>query len=139
MEFYASVDGLVMGSGTYEFALKQGKWQSPDKPSWVFTRRDLPVLHPSITMTSDDPAKVMETMIGQGLKRVWLMGGGKLATSFRMQGLITHYWIAIIPIVLGGGIPLFANAERQNPLELVEAKTHKSGIVQLYYEPKKKN
>ena len=42
-------------------------------------------------------------------------------------------------LVLGGGIPLFADAARQDALELVEAKTHKSGVVQLYYEPKKKN
>lgn len=138
MEFYASVDALVMGSRSYEFALKHGKWQSPDKPSWVFTGRDLPVLHPSITMTSDDPAKVMETIAAQGLKRVWLMGGGELAASFRMQGLITHYWIAVMPVVLGGGVPLFADAARQDVLELVEAKPYKSGIVQLYYEPGKK-
>src|SRR6266513_899154 len=57
---YSSVDALLMGSHTYEFALKLGHWPSPDKPSWVFTRRDLRVLNPSITLTSQTPAEVVE-------------------------------------------------------------------------------
>lgn len=40
-ELEASVDALLLGSHTYEFALKLGQWPSPNKLSWVFTRRDL--------------------------------------------------------------------------------------------------
>lgn len=43
-DLYSSVDALLMGSHTYEFALELGQWPSPDKPSWVFTRRDLRLL-----------------------------------------------------------------------------------------------
>ena len=57
------------------------------------------------------------------------------SAAFSAPGLV----VILEAAALGGGIPLFANAERQDPLELVEAKTHKSGIVQLFYEPKKKN
>ena len=86
-EFYTSVDALLMGSYTYEIALTQGAWRSPDKPSWVFTTRDLEVMHPSITMTSADPGQVMKTLDERGIKRVWFMGGGKLAGSFRERVL----------------------------------------------------
>ena len=48
-EFYASCDGLLMGSRTYEFSLKHPPWRSPHKPSRVFTRRELPIAHPSVT------------------------------------------------------------------------------------------
>src|ERR1051325_10805951 len=51
-ELHASVDALLLGSHTYEFALKLGQWPAPDKPSWVFTERDLRVLHPTISLTS---------------------------------------------------------------------------------------
>ena len=135
-EFYSSMDALVMGSQTYDVALKQGSWRAADKPSWVFTHRALRVAHPSVTLTSEDPVQVIESLGARGLERVWLMGGGELAASFRMRGLISHYRIAVVPIVLGSGIPLFADASRQDLLALVEAKSHPSGIVQLSYERK---
>jgi dihydrofolate reductase len=134
---YSSVDALLMGSHTYEFALKLGHWPSPDKPSWVFTRRDLRLLHPSITLTSQSPAEVIELLRARAVHRAWLMGGGKLATSFRSAGLISHFIISVFPVILGSGIPLFAptaSASPEDPLRLIEAKPFPSGIVQLSYE-----
>src|SRR5712671_5487396 len=86
-ELESSVDALLLGSHTYEFALKLGQWPSPDKPAWVFTHRDLRLLHPSITLTSQSPAEVIELLRARAVRRAWLMGGGKLATSFRSAGL----------------------------------------------------
>jgi dihydrofolate reductase len=60
-DFYASVDALVMGSKTYEFALAQPEWMAPDRPSWVFTRRDLRQAHPSVHLTAEDPADVADS------------------------------------------------------------------------------
>src|SRR5207302_2191475 len=76
-EVAASVDALLLGSHTYEFALKLGHWPSPETPSWVFTKRNLRVLHPSITLTSKTPAEVAALLASRGFRRVWLMGGGK--------------------------------------------------------------
>ena len=132
---YLGVRRLV-GSRTYEVALTQGQWQAADKPSWVFTHRDLRLAHPSITLTSEDPSQVVDSLSARGLKRVWLMGGGELAASFRTRGLISHYMIAIIPVVLGKGIPLFAAASRQDTLRLVESKPYPNGVIQLNYELK---
>jgi dihydrofolate reductase len=134
VDFYSSVDALLMGSRSYEVALKHGGWQAPDKPSWIFTHRDLTIAHPSVTLTSDDPAQVVETLRARGLKRAWLMGGGELATSFRVQGLISHYIVGLIPVVLGKGIPLFASVSGQTSLKLVEIKPFPSGVVMLSYE-----
>jgi len=134
-DLYSSVDALLMGSHTYEFALKLGQWPSPDKPSWVFTRRDLRVLHPSITLTSQSPAEVVELLRAGGVRRAWLMGGGELATSFRSAGLISRFIISIFPVILGSGIPLFAAVPSvKDSLRLIEAKPFASGIVQLSYE-----
>jgi dihydrofolate reductase len=133
---YASFDGLLLGSRTYEFALEFGQWPSPDKPSWVFTRRDLPVLHPSITLTAEDPSQLVRDLGERGLKRLWLMGGGRLAASFRERGLITDYIIGVVPIILGEGIPLLAATPKQDLLQLVEAKGDPSGVVRLVYRVK---
>lgn len=133
--FYSSIDGILMGSHTYEFALGQGSWPSQDKPSWVFTHRDLPVAHRSVTLTAEEPGTLIEALEARKAKRLWLMGGGKLAASFRVAGLITGYTIAIVPVVLGGGIPLFADSQGRDSLELQESLPHPSGIVTLRYKP----
>src|SRR5437868_661237 len=70
---HASIDALLLGSHTYEFALQLGNWPSPDKPSWVFTKRVLRVLHPSITLTSQSPAEVVSQLAARGFRRAWLM------------------------------------------------------------------
>src|SRR5438270_10708713 len=86
-----SVDALLLGRYTYEFALKLGHWPSPDKPSWVFTHRDLPVLHSSITLIALSPREVLDLLASRKLRRAWLMGGGKLAASFQAAELISRY------------------------------------------------
>ena len=134
-ELYSSLDALLLGSHTYEFALKLGQWPSPDKPSWVFTQRSLPVLHPSITLTSKKPGEILELLEARGLRRAWLMGGGKLATSFRTAGLISRFIISIFPVILGSGISLFEpTSSPEESLRLIETKPFPSGIVQLIYE-----
>jgi len=136
---HASIDALLLGSHTYEFALKLGQWPSPDKPSWVFTKRDLRVLHPSITLTSHSPSEVLDDLTKRGFRKAWLMGGGKLAASFHASGLISQYIISVFPVLLGLGIPLLApHSCAQDTLSLVTAKPFKSGIVQLTYRRPKK-
>ena len=131
----ASVDALLLGSHTYEFALKLGQWPSPDKFSWVFTRRDLRILHPTITLTAQSPREVVELLASRGLRRAWLMGGGKLAASFHADQLISRYIISVFPVLLGSGIPLFApHPSPPDALHFVGAKPFKSGIVQITYE-----
>src|SRR5947209_6350730 len=131
---HASIDVLLLGSHTYEFALKLGQWPSPDKPSWVFTRRELRILHSSITLTAQSPREVIELLAARGLRRAWLMGGGKLAASFHADQLISRYIISVFPILLGSGIPVFApHASAPNTLRFVAAKPFRSGIVQLTY------
>jgi dihydrofolate reductase len=134
-EFYSSIDALLIGSHTYEFALRQGSWMAPDRSSWVFTRRSLPVAHPSVTLTAEDPVQVLDEMKARGLKRAWLLGGGKLAASFRSRGLISRYMIAVVPTVLGQGIRVLAPAPGTDGLELIATRSYPNGIVQLTYEP----
>src|SRR2546430_10733493 len=116
-----------MGSHTYEFALQLGNWPSPDKPSWVFTHRDLRLLDPSITLTSQSPAEVIELLAARGVRRAWLMGGGELATSFRSDALISRLVVSIFPVILGSGIPLFAPiASPEDHWRLIKAKPFRS-------------
>jgi dihydrofolate reductase len=67
-DLQASVDALLLGSHTYEFALKLGQWPAPGTPSWVFTKRQLAVLHPSITLTSATPIEVVRRLAARGCR-----------------------------------------------------------------------
>jgi dihydrofolate reductase len=133
-----SVDALLLGSHTYEFALKLGRWPSPDKPSWVFTQRKLPILDPSITLTAETPVEVVRKLAAQGCRRAWLMDGSKLAASFHAEQLISRYIISVFPVLLGSGTMAFApHRSTVDALRFVIAKPYKSGIVQLTYEATK--
>jgi dihydrofolate reductase len=41
--------------------------------------------------------------------------------------------VAVVPVILGEGIPLFAQAPKLHSLELIETKPYPSGIVMLTY------
>lgn len=71
-------------------------------------------------------------------KDIWFLGSTTLAQTFMQLDLIDEYRININPTVLGRGKSLFASVTRKIPLKLLEAKTFKSGVVAMRYEPERK-
>lgn len=143
--FYRSIDGLVMGSRTYEQVCSFGEWVYPGKPCWVLsqrsawggcTKQSIPVAQPEVTLTNQSPEAIVPLLAAQGLQRVWLVGGGQVATAFHRQGLIDEYFLSLMPIVLGSGIPLLQPSERSQRLELMESKSFPSGVLQVRYQCK---
>ncbi|MDA0347377.1 MAG: dihydrofolate reductase family protein [Verrucomicrobia bacterium] len=132
--FQKSFDAIILGGHTYDFALDYGQWMSPNTPSWVFTSRNLKVLHPSIQLTQETPELVCKKMDGKGIKRAWLMGGGKLAASFFDAGLINILQVSIVPILLGQGVPLLSKTEKEPILTLTENKQYVNGIIRVTYQ-----
>ncbi len=78
--------------------------------------------------------KTLAELSAKGIKHAWLMGGGKLASSFRREGLLSRYVISVMPVVLGRGIPLFDPGGEFETLAFVSAVPFKSGVVQLTYQ-----
>lgn len=131
--FYQSIDAVLLGRHTFEHAAGFAQWPYPNKPCWVFARRHRPVAQPEVVVTDHSPREVVAALATRGVRRAWLVGGGQLAGAFRAQGLITEYIIAVIPIVLGTGIPLFGAAGPTEPLHLVASHVYPNGLVQLHY------
>lgn len=132
-EFYKSVDALIEGSKTYEQTLTFDTWPHPGKPCWVVTRRKLETQQPEVRFTSLAPAELFAHVASLGHRRVWLVGGSRLAASFRAAGLITEYVLSIIPVFLGAGRPLFTGPGPAEKLRLMQSKNYPSGLVQLRY------
>jgi dihydrofolate reductase len=145
--FYASVDALLLGSRTYEQVCTFDPWPYPGKPCRVFSRRPLAPARPEVTVTARSPRQVAAELEACGIRRAWLVGGGQLAAAFRAEALITEYIVAVIPVVLGAGIPLFGApapdlrglpekpkvSTASEPLQLVEHQVYPNGVAQLRY------
>jgi dihydrofolate reductase len=113
-DFFASIDGLVMGRNTYDFVFNYGSWPYGDKPSWVCTSNELEILEGANLRISKLPNDVIKEAKSNGLKHLWLVGGGKLASAFLEKGLLTHLSISEMPVKLKSGIPLFAGHNLEN-------------------------
>ncbi len=89
-------------------------------------------------LIKDTIAEAINSIKQQPGKDIWFLGSVNLAQTFMQLDLIDEYRININPTVLGRGKPLFAGVTRNFPLKLLEAKTLKSGVVALRYEPERK-
>jgi dihydrofolate reductase len=132
-DFYQSIDALFMGRRTYEQVLSFGEWPYPGKPSWIFSRRPLAISTPDITLADKNPKELLPELEKQDLHRFWLVGGASLAASFRAQGLINEMIITIMPVILGGGIPIFDPEGPGERLALLDSKKFENDIMQLHY------
>jgi dihydrofolate reductase len=128
--FYDGVDSLVMGRNTYEKVRElAGEFPYADKPCFVLSRMLTGEIE-HVTFTNEPISEVLEREKGN----VWIVGGGEVVKECLEQGLLDELYIAIIPKVLGRGIPLFpAGSEAAFALVDVE----KIGdIVSIHYRRK---
>lgn len=134
-EFQRSIDAVLMGSRTYEASIGLGGRPGSKTPCWVFSRRDLNAKGKGLIVTRDTPAAVAAELSQRGIRRAWLMGGGKLASSFLAAGLIDEIALGLMPVVLGGGIPLFDGRIKPTHLKLVKKEEFKGGAFGLTFTP----
>jgi dihydrofolate reductase len=67
---------------------------------------------------------------------IWVYGGAKLITSLMNLGLVDVYRLAIHPVIIGEGIPLFSDNKNRIQLNLINTEQSKSGVILLNYETK---
>jgi len=63
------------------------------------------------------------------------LGSGNLSATLIEHGLFDEYRLAVAPVLLGRGRPLFGPIEKQFPLKLLEARPLSNGGVILRYAP----
>jgi dihydrofolate reductase len=130
---FAEYDTLLMGRGTYEVASGKGKTWDSFGQKWVVVSTTLkPEDHPNVTILSSGVAEAVAAMKAQPGKDIWLFGGGVLFRSMLDAGLVDSVEVALMPVMIGSGIPLMPEGKRQ-ALHLEESKTLPSGILMLKY------
>jgi dihydrofolate reductase len=139
-EFLKTIDCYVMGSRTYEHALKLSKsygWAYGDVPTIVVTQRNLPIDRQNIEIYSGDLNKLVNERLKPVYKNVWLVGGPMLAKDFMRLKLADEIRLSVMPIILGDGILFFDHIGQEQTLHLKQVTAYKSGMVELHYEIRK--
>ncbi|MBX2811018.1 MAG: dihydrofolate reductase family protein [Myxococcales bacterium] len=130
----ASIDAIVMGRGTFEAVQNFEPWPY-DKPVLVAssTLETVPSkLAGHVQLVQGSPAEIVEQCDSLGYRRVYV-DGGKLPTSFLDADLIDEITISIIPVILGGGIPLFGSISQMRWWHHLRTETFRGGVVQVTY------
>lgn len=137
-EFLKTIDCYVMGSKTYETALRfesQGfGWAYGDTPTYVLTTRDLPRSRDSIHFRRGDVAALVNDELRPKHHAIWFAGGGDLCGACVRLGLADEIRFSILPVLIGDGIPFFSDLDGDVPLHLVDTTAYKNGMVELRYE-----
>lgn len=103
------------------------------KTKYVFSRTKTGDNTQAIFINSNIKERVLAIKQEAG-KNIWLYGGAKLITTFLNLDLIDEYRLAVHPVILGKGKPLFQHIEDSHKLQLIEVKGYPSGVTLMSYK-----
>jgi dihydrofolate reductase len=153
-DYWSTVDAVLMGRKTWEFAAAQGMGGEPTgEPgsvgdtangsannegsaipavsTYLFSRT-MSQAPPGAELVSTDAGGFVNRLKGQPGKGICLMGGGDLAGSLFDAGAIDEISLNVHPVLLGSGVPFFQQTRRV-ALELTESRTIDGGCVLMTY------
>lgn len=138
-EFMERVDGLVMGRKTYEKVLSFGQWPYTKKVFVLSNKlKEIPEeLSDKVEIINGEINEVVTTLHNRAYKNLYI-DGGKTIQSFLELGLIDEMIITRIPILLGGGIPLFAKLDKAIKFDQVKTEVLDDFLVKSTYIINKK-
>ena len=136
--FLESIDCYVMGSRTYETALRfeadGAGWSYGDTPTFVLTTRELPRLRDTVEFCSVDLEEFVNGRLRCDFRNIWFVGGGALSGECLRRGLADEICYSILPVLIGDGIRFFDRLDGDVPLHLAEVKAFKSGMIEMRYD-----
>lgn len=112
--------------------LKNAYHRMHSKQKYVFSRTKTNDGTEAIFINDHVQASVEQIKQRHG-KNIWLYGGAELASELINLNLVDEYRLAVHPVILGKGKPLFQGITEKQKLQLIEAKGHASGVVLLTY------
>jgi dihydrofolate reductase len=134
-EFYDRIDAAFIGRKSYELLRgmeEKGEYSLPKLEEYVFSNTLEKVKEGSVLVSGDIENQVSKIKQEEG-KDIWLFGGASLTTSMMNLGMVDELQLAVHPIVLGKGTPLFRDLLNRFQLSLEDTKTYDSGLVILKY------
>jgi dihydrofolate reductase len=138
-DFFKRIDTIFVGRKTYEMSseMEGGPAGFPKFKEYIFSTT-LDKVKEGATLIKDDIKTEVEKIKNEKGRDIWLFGGASLTTSLMNLGLIDELSLAVHPILLGAGKPLFNNIKDRIKLTLVDTKTYSTGLVSLIYDIRQK-
>ncbi len=132
----AQYDTAVMGRKTFLTTLQPGAdGAMPGLDVVVFSRTLRQADYPAVTVVDGDPVAHVRALKARAGKDIWLFGGGELFRTLLDAGLVDTVEPAIVPILLGAGIPMLPASTSHTRLSLTKHHHYpKSGIMLVEYD-----
>jgi dihydrofolate reductase len=135
-EFFATVDAVVMGRGTFEVVAAFPSWPYGEKRVVVLSSRSVdlsPGRGGRLEQMSGDPAGIVAKLAATGAHHLYI-DGGITVQRFINAGLVDRITITRVPVLIGTGIPLFGAVPRDIALRHIATSTYRGGLVKSEYE-----
>jgi dihydrofolate reductase len=135
---WSQFDTLLMGRRTFELAVQTRGEDAftafTGVTSIVFSRTLKPHEHPYVTVMPELNTEWVKDLKARSGKDIWLFGGSDLFRSFFDAGLVDGVEVAVVPVLLGAGIPLLPPPYSPTKLRLISHHLYRSGRMSLAYE-----
>jgi dihydrofolate reductase len=138
-------DAMLLGRRTYEeFAAYWPDKTAEDDPyadyinatqKFVVSTTVKSVEWRNSTLITGDVADELTRLKQQPGKDIAIIGSPTLMRSLLRDGLLDRLDLHVFPVVLGVGKRLFEESIGELPLELVDTRAYKTGVVSLAYSP----
>ena len=130
--FLDSIDTILFGRHSYIQLLEMAPDAFSDKNKVVCSQSLLAKDH-TARIISENIKEEIQKLVAQPGKDIWFFGGADLLSTFLNLGLIDEMMIAVHPLILADGKPLFSNINHRKSMKLIDSKTYSTGLVQLHY------
>ena len=133
-EFMATVDAMVIGRKTYDTVLAFATWPYGKKPVYVLSSQPLAPAPAGAVVEhlSGSPANIVAQLTARGIGHIYV-DGGMTIQGFLRAGLIQRLIITRVPVLIGTGIPLFADTMCDIAVKHIVTRQYESGLVQSEY------
>ena len=133
-EFTKDIDTVLMGWNTSHQVvteLSPQEWVYNKFTTYVLTHKECNSSQ-QIHFTSENPVLLLERLKQEAGKDIWICGGANLVQQLVSKNMIDKYYISVIPTLLGNGVRLLGNIDREIKLRLCKTQTY-NGITDLIY------
>ncbi len=137
--FTNTIDALVMGRKTFETVCGFDVDWPYNQPVFVLSKtlKEIPESHQGKAfLVKGTVTEIIDQIHNKGFSRLYIDGGTTIQ-NFLKEDLIDELVLSTIPVLLGGGSPLFSKLPDKLKFELIGTKTYLNQITQSHYKRQK--
>lgn len=136
-DFLQGIDTVIWGRKTFDKVLSFGIGV-PHKDKKVYVISKERTGNHEHAVYHNDVAGLVQTLKVEKGKNIYCDGGADIVFELLQHRLFDRLIISVIPHLLGGGVRLFKDGVPEQALQLKRSIAYPSGLVQLWYNLKKK-